>query len=216
MSSEKYVPALRFKWLTSLYDFIVRITMPEKKIKTRLVETAGISAGQKILDFGCGTGTLTIMAKQASPDANITGIDIDVEILNKATQKASEKKIDISLIEYDGKKLPFQSNHFNRVISCLVFHHLNTETKKKILAELHRTIISNGELYIADFGRSKSWVQRKLFNIIRVLDGFKPTEANAKGILPDFIQEAGFIYVSIIERFKTIFGEVQLLRATKQ
>jgi ubiquinone/menaquinone biosynthesis C-methylase UbiE len=124
--------------------------------------------------------------------------------LNKATQKASEKKIDILLIEYDGKKLPFQSNHFNRVISCLVFHHLNTETKKKILAELHRTIISNGELYIADFGRSKSWVQRKLFNIIRVLDGFKPTEANAKGILPDFIQEAGFIYVSIIERFKTI------------
>lgn len=216
MSSEKYVPALRFKWLTPLYDFFVGFTMPEKKIKTKLIESACISSGQKVLDFGCGTGTLTIMAKQSNPDAAVTGIDIDTQILNKAIKRTKEKQLDILLIDYDGSRFPFQSNRFNCIISCLVLHHLDTATKQKALVEIYRTLSQNGELHIADFGRSDSWMQRKLFNIIRILDGFRPTKANADGMLPHLIKEAGFQNVSTTGKFRTVFGEVQLFKAIKQ
>ncbi len=215
MSKNKYIPALRFKWLTPLYDFLIGITMPEKRIKQDLIDLAHIQPCTKILDFGCGTATLTIMAKQIYPEAKVTGIDVDAEILDKAIQKVKEKKLDILLLDYDGVKLPFQNSGFERVISCLVFHHLDTDTKQKVLADIYRVLNKNGQLHIADFGHSKSWVQRTLFNIIRGLDGFKPTDANAKGLLPKLISDAGFENAGIKKRFKTMFGEVQIISAEK-
>ena len=67
MEQAKYIPALRFKWLTPLYDFLINITMPERKIKQALIEAANIPAGINVLDFGCGTATLTIMVKEMCP-----------------------------------------------------------------------------------------------------------------------------------------------------
>lgn len=189
--------------------------MPEKKIKQQLIHYAAISDELRVLDFGCGTATLTIMAKESHPLTSLTGIDIDVEILNKAHQKVQEKELDILLVNYKGAKLPFQHNAFDRVISCLVFHHLDTDSKQRVLIEIFRVLNKNGQLHIADFGRSESWVQRLLFNMIRGLDGFKPTHANAKGLLPELISTAGFENVAIKKRFKTIFGEVQIISAEK-
>lgn len=215
MEQTNYIPALRFKWLTPLYDFLINITMPEKKIKQALIETANISAGVKVLDLGCGTATLTIMVKEMCPGAKVTGIDVDREILDRAIQKVKEKKLDIFLLDYDGKHLPFQPSAFDRTVSCLVFHHLDTDTKQNALAEIFRVLNKDGQLHIADFGRSKSWVQRTLFNLIRGLDGFKSTDANAKGLLPELISDAGFENVVIKSRFKTMFGEVQIISASK-
>lgn len=215
MSTAKYIPALRFKWLTPLYDLFLNLTMPEKKIKQELITSAHIKPNAKVLDFGCGTATLTIMAKQSHPQAHITGIDVDVEILSKAIHKVRKKEVDVLLLNYDGVKLPFQYSNFHTVISCLVFHHLDTDTKQKALTEIFSVINKNGQLHIADFGRSESWVQKILFNMIRGLDGFKPTDANAKGLLPELISEAGFENVAIKKRFKTIFGEVQIISAEK-
>lgn len=215
MTKTKFIPALRFKWLTPLYDLLIGITMPETKIKRYLIEAASINTGSTVLDFGCGTGTLTIMAKETSPGSKVTGIDIDVQILNKAIQKVKETKMDIFLLDYDGMHLPFQRNAFDRVISCLVFHHLDTDTKQNMLAEIFRVLNKDGQLLIADFGLSKSWIQRTLFNIIRGLDGFKPTDANAKGLLPELIADSGFKNGDIQRRFKTMFGEVQIISAEK-
>lgn len=215
MSTANYIPALRFKWLTPLYDFFLGMTMPEKKIKKYLINCAAISDGSAVLDFGCGTATLTIMAKQSHPGAQFTGIDIDMGILKRAIHKVQEKELDIVLLKYDGLKLPFGNNSLHKVISCLVFHHLDTETKQKILADVFRVLKTNGQLHIADFGRSKSWIQRALFNLVRGLDGFKSTQANAKGILPNLISTAGFENVGIQRRFKTLFGEVQIISSEK-
>ena len=215
MEQAKFIPALRFKWLTPLYDFFIILTMPEKKIKQALIETANIPAGVKVLDFGCGTATLTMMVKEIYPEAKVTGIDVDRKIVDRAIQKIKEKKLGIFLLVYDGKQLPFQRNAFNRIVSCLVFHHLDTETKQKSLTEIFRILSKDGQLHIADFGRSKSWVQRTLFNSIRGLDGFKSTDANAKGLLPELISDAGFENVVIKKRFKIMFGEVQIISAEK-
>ena len=73
----------------------------------------------------------------------------------------------------------------------------------------------NGQLHIADFGGSESCLQKTLFHIIRGLDGFKSIKANADGILPELILATGFKIVSILRPFKTMFGEVQIIRAHK-
>jgi ubiquinone/menaquinone biosynthesis C-methylase UbiE len=212
----KYIPALRFKWLTPLYDFFIQLTMPEISIKNALINFSFLTDGDRILDFGCGTATLTMMAKEHRPTIKITGIDIDKAILDKATEKINQKKLDIQVIAYNGETLPFEDNSFDRIISCLVFHHLTTPVKQKILGELFRITKNNGQLFIADFGRSDSWHQRLLFYIIRGLDGYASTKANAEGLMLPLIADAGFSNPSIKKRFKTVFGEVQIFKAIKQ
>jgi ubiquinone/menaquinone biosynthesis C-methylase UbiE len=69
------------------------------------------------LDFGCGTGTLTILVKESGPAAIVTGIDIELVILNKAIYKTGKKKLDILFLNYEREKLPFQDSSFTRVIS---------------------------------------------------------------------------------------------------
>lgn len=216
MNKPKYIPALRFKWLTPLYDFFIRLTMPEISIKKSLINFSFLTDGDRVLDFGCGTATLTMMAKEHRPTIKITGIDIDKTILDKATEKINYKKLDIQVIAYSGETLPFEENSFDRIISCLVFHHLTTPVKQKILTEFFRISKSNGQLFIADFGRSDSWYQRLLFNIIRGLDGYTSTNANAKGLMLPLIGDAGFSNPSVKKKFKTVFGEVQIFKAIKQ
>ena len=138
-----------------------------------------------------------------------------MQILNKAIEKAEQKGLDIFLIDYDGTQLPFKDKTFDKILSCLVFHHLDTDTKRNVLTETFRVLGNNGELFIADFGRSKSWLQRTLFNIIRGLDGYKSTDANSKGLLPELMEEAGFENVFIQKHFRTVFGEVQIIGGEK-
>ena len=198
-----------------MYDFFINFTIPERKIKQALIEAACIPSKAKVLDFGCGTATLTIMIKETYPDAKMIGIDVDREILDNAIQKVKNRKLDIFLLDYDGSHFPFHKKVFERILSCLVFHHLDTDSKKKALAEAFRVLDNNGKLIIADFGRSKSWLQRTIFNIIRGLDGFKSTDANAKGLLPELMEEAGFENVFIRKYFRTVFGEIQIIGGEK-
>ncbi|MBI4400836.1 MAG: methyltransferase domain-containing protein [Nitrospirae bacterium] len=85
-----YIPALRFRWLTALYDPVIRWTMRESTFKRRLVEQARLQKGHRVLDLGCGTATFTILLKQGSPDAEVVGVDVDPVILDIARTKAAQ------------------------------------------------------------------------------------------------------------------------------
>ncbi len=58
-SEAKYIPALKYDWLTGFYDAVVNLTMPEEKFKRDLVNQALIKEDSKVLDFGCGSLTLS-------------------------------------------------------------------------------------------------------------------------------------------------------------
>ncbi|MFT3894180.1 MAG: methyltransferase domain-containing protein [Anaerolineales bacterium] len=87
-SPKRYIPALRFKWLTPLYDPLLKWVMREETFKRRIIQQANIQPGMNVLDLGCGTGTLTLMLKRAHPNANITGLDGDPQVLNIAREKS--------------------------------------------------------------------------------------------------------------------------------
>ena len=110
----KYLPALRLRALTPLYDPILRWVMRDETFKRRLIAQADLAGGRRVLDLGCGTGTLTLLAKQTYPDAEIVGLDPDPEVLSRARGKAVQAGAAITWDEGLATSLPYPDRSFDR------------------------------------------------------------------------------------------------------
>jgi len=210
-----YIPALRFRPLTAWYDSIIRWTIRECAFKSRLVEQANVHAGQRVLDLGCGTGTLTLLLKSRSLQAEVVGIDADPEILAMARAKRVTSGLDIEFQQALSFALPFHDNSFDCVVSSLMFHHLTRENKLRSLRESLRVLRPGGWLHIADFGAPQNTALRSAFFLVQIFDGFESTRDNVAGLLPGFVRDAGFSELGETAYFATLFGTIRLLQAQK-
>lgn len=211
----EYLHALRYDWLTPLYDPILRWTMRERTFKRQLVKQANIKEGFRVLDLACGTATLTLLAKSAHLHADVVGVDGDPKILAIARNKVAKANLDIALDEGMSFELPYPDESFDRVLCSLFFHHLTRESKAQTLAQTFRILRPGGELHVADWGKAQNPFMRLAFFQIQLLDGFKTTTDNVNGLLPNFFSEAGFQGNEEVTRYTTIFGTLSLYRARK-
>ena len=111
--------------------------------------------------------------------------------------------------------LPYPDASFDRVLSSLLFHHLTRAVKESTLREIHRVLKPDGELHIADWGRPQDPVMRVLSYSIVLLDGREQTEDNLAGALPGLIKGAGFSAVELDRTYRTVYGTLALLSATR-
>ena len=215
MKAHSYIPALSHDWLTPLYDCLISWTMPESTFKRHLIEQTRIKSGDRVLDLGCGTATLTLLIKKTHPEATVIGLDGDPKILDIAKKKADQAGIDITLDKGMSFDLPYSDASFDRVVSSLVFHHLDREDKVATFGEVHRVLRAGGELHFADFGRPRDVLMRIASWPWQLFDGFKTTADNVNGLLPELIRSAGFVEVRELAHFMTLFGTLSLYAARK-
>lgn len=211
-SLEKYIPAFGHDSLTALYDPLLKWVMREDRFKRELIRQAQIQKGQRILDLGCGTGTLTILVKQLHSDSEVVGLDGDPRILEIARTKAAKARVDLTLDLGMAFELPYPDNSFDRLLSCLVFHHLSTENKERTLQEAYRVLRTSGEILIADFGKPQNPLA---FLISLVMRNLERARDNIKGLLPVMLQHAGFTQVEERTQFMTVFGTLSLYKGQK-
>ena len=214
-SSDSYIPALGYRWLTRFYDPIVRLTTREVTFKRELLRHAGVEAGQRVLDLGCGTGTLAAMVKRAWPDAEVVGLDADPDALKLARAKLEANDIEVRLDQGLASALPYAPESFDTVFSSLFFHHLSSELKQEAMREAFRVLRPGGRFHIADWGKPTNPAMRLAFVAVQILDGFATTSDNVRGLLSDFLRVAGFEKVKIVNNYSTILGTVSLYRAEK-
>ncbi len=210
--SDRYIPAVGFDRLTSVYDPLMQLLMPEKAFKNRMVEQMKIKKGYSILDVGCGTATLDILIKKAHPDATVTGLDGDGNILRIAVEKVKKEGVNIKLDKGMAFELPYPDNSFDRVTSSLVFHHLTRENKLRTFKEIYRVLKPDGELHALDIGKPQNILMLIPSLILR---WFEEAGDNIKGLLPDMFRSAGFGQVEETERYMTIIGTLSLYRVKK-
>lgn len=191
----KIVPALGLDFLTPFYDFACSIIGYGKPLKQKVLQASGFRHGESLLDVGCGTATLVMLAKSQHPTSRVVGIDPDEKILRIGRKKMSNGYgLDIELITAGAEQLPFENASFDVVTSSLVFHHLQTDTKKQALGEIHRVLRPNGRLLLADFGPAKTVLPKILFTLARILhlEEWHSLQDNIYGRIPVLLQEAGF------------------------
>lgn len=207
-----YIPALHFRQLTTLYDPLLRWGMREQTFKNRLIKEARIAPNARVLDLGCGTGTLTILLKQKQPTADVIGLDGDSQVLDIARGKAVQQKVNLVFEEGMAYQLPYPTDFFDDVVSSLVLHHLATQDRQRALAEAFRVLKRGGELWIIDFGKPQNPIA---FLISLVMRKFERTRDLIEGKLPEQIQRANFADITQVASFSTIFGTIVLYQACK-
>ena len=207
-----YIPALKYGWLTPMYDPLLRWVVRESTFKQHLVEQAPIEKGQRILDLGCGTATLTIIIKRTHPESEVVGLDGDPRILEIARAKVAKTVLDITLNQGMAFDLPFADDSFDHVFSSLLFHHLTRENKIRTLREVFRVLRPQGELHVVDFGKPQNILTYLISLVVRRAE---ETSDNVKGLLPEMFRNAGFEQIEETARYTTIFGGFSLFRAQK-
>src|SRR5882724_5803720 len=95
-SQRTYLPAAGRDRFLPLYDLMTRL-MGADKARIELLDRAKIRPGHRVLDVGCGTGTLVIQLKRLCPDADVVGLDPDPKALARARHKAACDAVSVQL-----------------------------------------------------------------------------------------------------------------------
>src|SRR5262245_47497367 len=134
-----FLPAAGHDFFLPLYDPFTAL-FGGNRVRKRLVDQADLQPGQKILDIGSGTGTLSIAIKKDHPGVNIVGIDPDPKALTRARKKAQHAGVSIQFDQGFSDQLPYPDASFDRIFSTLMFHHLKDPDKEKTLKEVRRVL----------------------------------------------------------------------------
>jgi SAM-dependent methyltransferase len=108
----------------------------------RLVRQAGIRAGQRVLDVGCGTGVVAITAARLG--AHVTGLDLTPELLERARENSDVAGVEIDWREGDVENMPFSDAAFDVVLSQ--YGHMFAPRPDVAVAEMLRVLKSGGTI----------------------------------------------------------------------
>lgn len=136
-----------------LYDLGASILFLGRRRATfqTLIAAVGVRAGQRVLDVGCGTGTLAVLIKKLHPQVDVFGLDPDPRALERARHKAQRTGVALRFDQGFSTALPYDAATFDHVFSTYMFHHLEKDDKAATLREVRRVLKPGGRLHLMDF-----------------------------------------------------------------
>ena len=162
---------------------------------------------KRILDLGCAVGTETIGLKEAFPDAEIYGLDICAPFLRFAHLWAEKKQVPIHFRQADARDTQYPDEHFDLIVSHILFHETWNDILPGIMAEANRILAKGGVFFNADvpYQPTRMTLTKQITNAWQVMyngepfwDGFIKTD------IPRSLEEAGFQKSQIFEFYEPL------------
>jgi SAM-dependent methyltransferase len=105
----------RAMWASGDYPSMVETFL--LPLGPRLVDAAGIRAGQRVLDVGAGTGNASLHA--AARGADVVASDLTPELLEVGRTRADAEGLELDWVTADAEHLPFDDASFDVVMSAI-------------------------------------------------------------------------------------------------
>jgi len=154
---------------SSRYDRGIKIITRGKLDKIYLQVAKTIEPNTQVLDIGCGTGSLSLLA--AERGAEVKGIDINPEMLDIAKRKA-KSLVSVHAVEFVEKGVAELDSEpacfYDTIVSCLCFSELSDDEIRHTLDQITRILKPDGRFILMDELVPKSFIQKILFYLIRV------------------------------------------------
>jgi len=169
------------------------------RYRRRLLDIAGVKAGCRVLDVGCGPGRLALAAcGRVGTAGEAHGVDPSAEMVALATQKAASAGLSARFTRAAAEGLPFGDRYFDVVTSSLVIHHIEGEDlRRRAFGEMRRVSKDGGRVLVVDFTVPESGLLRPLIGMLgthihaTTLDGY-PELMEGAGLDPRETGEAEF------------------------
>jgi ubiquinone/menaquinone biosynthesis C-methylase UbiE len=190
------------------YDPITQYVLPpyEPWVRQSLIDEIH-SQPHRLLDLGCGTGSMTLLLKQAFPSTVVMGLDLSPYMLAVAEDRSRQANLDINWEHGTAALTQFAAGSFDLITAALLFHETPPATTQAILNESYRLLAPGGQILILDGNqhtlRSLEWLN----NVFE-----EPyIQAYAAGNLDAWLGKAGFDEV----RTKDVFWLNQVTRGVR-
>jgi SAM-dependent methyltransferase len=123
-------------------EFLATAAQPIARVR-QLLDEAGLSLGDRTLDFGCGAGRLA--NGLAAHVKEVVGVDIAQSMIDEA-DRINQFPDRVSFVAYDGHRLPFADESFDSVVSLISIQHSPPVVQLACLVELQRVVRDGGVL----------------------------------------------------------------------
>jgi ubiquinone/menaquinone biosynthesis C-methylase UbiE len=205
-----YLPGAQYDALLPAYDLLSRV-LGIAGVHQTLIEQADLADGHRVLEIGSGTGNLTLRTKRSHPGVDVIGVDPDPLALSRAQRKLNGE----SGIRFDhgyAQKLPYADGEFDRVLSSLMLHHLDSDATAAALAEVFRVLRPGGRLHLVDIDADATEHDGPLG---RFLARRRHAAAHFDDPIPQLLGAAGFDYTEVSSRRQRIIGRLVFFSATR-
>jgi ubiquinone/menaquinone biosynthesis C-methylase UbiE len=210
-AERSYIPAFGKRWLLPLYDPLLWL-LGADATKRPLIEQAEIKSGFRVLDIGCGTGSVAILIKRLHPGAEVVGIDPDPSALSVAERKAKRARLSIEFDRGFADRMPYADASFDRVFSSFMFHHLASDEKTATLSEIRRVLKPAGSLHLLDFTRAHG-THSGTAEHGNLVHRRGAVADRIEGRMTSLMDEAGLADAREVSRGKIFFGPIAYYRA---
>ena len=179
-----------------------------------------VNSGERVLDIGCGTGTLALLL--AERGAHVIGIDISVPMLQIALERTQgtsfQEQIQFRELGAVDLDTAFSDESFDLVVSTLTFSELSDDEVDFTLRQCLRLLKPNGKLILTDEILPNSWYGKLatfLFRLSFVILTYLLTQNTTSRLtnLDKRIQEAGF---NIVETRRYLLGTLKTFVCEKR
>jgi ubiquinone/menaquinone biosynthesis C-methylase UbiE len=198
-----YLPAAGHDWALPLYDPLVR-WLGIDAARRSLIEQAALGTAHRVLDIGCGTGTLATLIKRLYSAIDVVGLDPDPNVIARGRRKARRAGVSIEFDQGFSDALPYPDGCFDRVFSSFMFHHLEAEDRVKTLREVRRVLKPHGSFHLLDFTRPEAGSR---YSLTRLFHSSRRLKDNSEARILGLLSDAGFNRPGKVAETTILFGQ---------
>ncbi len=167
-----------------------------------MIDLVGDANRRRVLDLGCGSGTLITRIAESYPDAEVHGIDPSERMVQSCVNRFKDLP-NVHIAIGTAVQIPLPPGYIHCIVSNLALHHVHPAEREACAAELARILKPGGHLIYADMfsdvtgpvddpARARDIIQKMVGKSLYDLDqGAFETMLLHIGDIPAVIREEG-------------------------